>query len=163
MAEPTQAEKVLAEDVAIYNALLSLYLWVASVDEEPGETDIFQHARETIDFVINAAVEAKLREMVEGITVQRGHCSVCDRVVAAIRVGAEGEKTVEERVLITTELEEKIRAMFTELGRSVRAAVAAETERCAGLCTAENMGKEIVCPEECAAAIRAGDEGEKDD
>jgi hypothetical protein len=40
--------------------------------------------------VIRAAVEAEryrtLQEMVEGITVERGHCSVCDRVVAAIRV-----------------------------------------------------------------------------
>ena len=35
------------------------------------------------------------------------------------------------------------------------AAVQAETERAANLCTTESMGKEIVCPEECAAAIRA--------
>jgi hypothetical protein len=38
---------------------------------------------------LRAAVEAEryrtLQEMVEGITVERGHCSVCDRVVAAIR------------------------------------------------------------------------------
>jgi hypothetical protein len=81
MAEPTQAEKVLAEDVAIYNALLSLYLWVASVDEEPGETDIFQHARETIDFVINAAVEAERKrcaEAVKGLSHE-------DCAIAAIR------------------------------------------------------------------------------
>ena len=30
-----------------------------------------------------------------------------------------------------------------------------EQRRCADLCTTESMGKEIVCPEECAAAILA--------
>lgn len=37
---------------------------------------------------------------------------------------------------------------------AVEKAVEEERERCAVVC--ENVGKEIVCPEECAAAIRAG-------
>ena len=36
---------------------------------------------------VDAAVAAKLREIMKGITVEHGHCSVCDRVVAAIRKG----------------------------------------------------------------------------
>jgi len=46
------------------------------------------------------------------------------------------------------------------INNAIRAAVAAERERCAVAC--ENIGKEIVCPEECAAAIRALGESEDD-
>ena len=41
------------------------------------------------------------------------------------------------------------------ISQGIRSAVAAQKEKDAKLC--ENIGKEIVCPEECAAAIRASE------
>lgn len=53
MTDPTP------EDVAIHNALLSLFCWVDTQDDKPSESKIFINAREIIDECIRTAVEAE--------------------------------------------------------------------------------------------------------
>ena len=78
------------------------------------------------------------------------------------RAAREIAEYIEEAWLQVSHLQSKGRLAFIEVAatRAIKAAVAAEREACANLCTPEAMGKEIVCPEECAAAIRGRQDGE---
>jgi hypothetical protein len=81
MTDPTPEERL---------AKMS-YMEIAELDLTASKVQVVRYVEALTLQKIRAAVEAKLKEMVEGITVEHGHCSVCDRVVAAIRARGESK------------------------------------------------------------------------
>ncbi len=95
MADPTP------EEVAIHNALLSLFCWIDTRDDKPAESKIFINARETVNCCIRAAVAAETERIKRlcpwchgkgsvGRLDEVEECETCSWIIAAaIRRGRE--------------------------------------------------------------------------